>query len=81
MWGLGAVGAVSAWARCRRCGAYGGLGTFGAVDGGSSVPLVRWMWGMSGGAMDCVRGVGCVLVSLCQGGLPAGCPKTSLGYG
>ena len=31
--------------------------------------------------MDCVRGVGCVLVSLCLGGPPAGYPKTYLVYG
>ena len=34
-------------------------------------------------AMDCMRGagLGCVLVSLCLGGPPAGYPKTYLGYG
>lgn len=55
------------------------LGTIGAVSAGAQCR--RYGEWVGGGAVDCVRGVGCVLVSLCLGGLSAGCPKTYLGYG
>ena len=69
-------GARRSW--CGTCGGLdvvdtvdeGELGAVGAVDvlgeEGSSAPLVRWMRGMSGGAMGCVREIGRGVGAVCS---------------
>ena len=55
------------------------LGTIGAVSAGAQCRQYgKWV---EGGGDGLCAGVGCVLVSLCLGGPPAGYPKTYLGYG